>query len=62
MRFSEGTGGDGPSDPLIKALIQKLPVKGPWPSKERDNWIKMLAMAFDFAYGPGDSGGVGNAE
>jgi hypothetical protein len=49
-----GSGGGGPSDPLIQAVIQKLPEKGPWPKAEREIWIKMLEMAFDFYYGPTD--------
>jgi hypothetical protein len=48
-----GGGNDqgGPNDPLIQAIIQKLPLKGPWPMKVRITWMKMLAMAFDIAYG-----------
>jgi hypothetical protein len=46
-----GSGG-GPDDPLIQALIQKLPAKGPWPAGERVTWLKMLAMAFQMSYGP----------
>jgi hypothetical protein len=38
-------------------MIQKLPEKRPWPKVERDTWMKMLAMAFDIAYGPVDDGG-----
>jgi hypothetical protein len=50
-----GTGeGGGPNDPLIQAVIQKLPTKGPWPAKARITWMKMLAMAFDIAYGAAD--------
>jgi hypothetical protein len=49
-----GGGGGGPNDPLIRAVIQKLPAKGPWPTKARITWMKMLAMAFDIAYGPAD--------
>jgi hypothetical protein len=46
-----GSDHSGPNDPLIQAIIQKLPSKGPWPMKERITWMKMLAMAFDIAYG-----------
>lgn len=45
-----GSGG-GPDDPLINALIQKLPTAGPWPVADRVNWLKMLAMAFQMSYG-----------
>lgn len=44
-------GGNGPSDPLIAALIQKLPTKGPWSADERVMWLQMVAMAFQMAYG-----------
>jgi hypothetical protein len=43
--------GSGPDDPLIQALIQKLPPAGPWAADERVTWLKMLAMAFDITYG-----------
>jgi hypothetical protein len=51
--FGSGDGG-GPNDPVLKALIQKLPKQGPWSSDERANWMRMMTMAFDMAYGPGD--------
>jgi hypothetical protein len=44
-------GGSGPNDPLIQALIQKLPSAGPWGADECVTWLKMLAMAFDITYG-----------
>ena len=44
-------GGSGPDDPLIQALIQKLPHTGPWAVDERVTWLKMLAMAFQITYG-----------
>jgi hypothetical protein len=47
---SIGSGG-GPSDPLIAALIQKLPDKGPWTSDDRVMWLQMVAMVFQMAYG-----------
>jgi hypothetical protein len=46
-----GGGGGGPNDPLIKALIQKMPTQGPWPVDERVNWLKLLTMAFQMTYG-----------
>ena len=45
-------GGGGGKDPLIAALIQKLPPEGPWPIDDRVTWLKMLAMAFQMTYGP----------
>lgn len=46
-----GTGNGGPNDPLIKALIEKLPGGGSWPADDRVNWLKMLVMGFQVAYG-----------
>jgi len=45
-------GGGGGKDPLIAALIQKLPPEGPWPIDDRVRRLKMLAMAFQMTYGP----------
>jgi hypothetical protein len=36
---------------LIQALIEKLPPAGPWSADERLNWLKLLTMAFQIAYG-----------
>jgi hypothetical protein len=46
-------GGGGPTgDPLIDALVLKLPKTGEkWPRAERETWLKMIEMAFDLAYG-----------
>jgi hypothetical protein len=52
VRFYGGGGGGGHSDPLIQALIQKLPEAGPWPVDERVNWLRLLSMAFQMTYGP----------
>src|SRR5690606_17983319 len=50
-----GSGSGGQDDPLIKALIQKLPAAGaPWAADERINWLKMLVMGFQIAYGTDD--------
>lgn len=52
---TSGGGGDGPDlDPLIAALIQKLPPAGTtdWPIGDRVMWLQMAAMAFQMAYGP----------
>lgn len=46
-----GGGSGGPNDPLIAALIHKLPNEGPWPAGDRVVWLKMAIMAFDLAYG-----------
>jgi hypothetical protein len=36
-------------------LIQKLPPSGTdWGADERVNWLKMVAMAFQMAYGPAE--------
>jgi hypothetical protein len=48
---NKGGGGGGGKDPLIAALIQKLPAEGSWPVDERVTWLKMLAMAFQITYG-----------
>jgi hypothetical protein len=46
-----GNGSGGQNDPLINALIQKLPSGGNWPVDDRINWLKMLVMGFQVAYG-----------
>jgi hypothetical protein len=46
-----GGNGGGPKDPLIAALIQKLPSSGDWPAADRVVWLRMAIMAFDMAYG-----------
>jgi len=44
-------------DPLLAALIAKLPAQTEqWPRAERIAWLRMMAMAFDVVYGP--CGGV----
>lgn len=60
-----GGGDDGGSlnlDPLIMALLQKLPTepKHKWPLVERAKWLRALAMNFSFVYEPGeqDSGEI----
>jgi hypothetical protein len=48
-----GGGGNGTLDPLISALIQKLPKpKSTWAADQRVMWLQMLSMAFQMAYGP----------
>ncbi len=47
-----GDDGGGPSDPLIAALIQKLPPQGTdWSTANRITWLSMMTMAFQMAYG-----------
>lgn len=49
-----GGGGDEEKptlDPVIAALIQKLPTSGPWKTADREAWLSMMKMAFDMAYG-----------
>lgn len=46
-----GNDGGGPDDPLILAIIQKLPKVGPWNVDERISWLKLLTMAFQTTYG-----------
>lgn len=51
-RNSGGGGGGATGDPLIDALIKKLPGTGSnWPKAERETWVTMMKMAFDLAYG-----------
>jgi hypothetical protein len=53
----EDSGGGGNSlDPVIAALIQKLP-RGrdvEWTADQRVVWLQMVSMAFDMAYGPSE--------
>ncbi len=52
-RGSNG-GGDGGNelDPVIRALVQKIPPPGsPWGVDEQVMWLRMMAMAFSMAYG-----------
>ncbi|MGA8548630.1 MAG: hypothetical protein WB678_00180 [Stellaceae bacterium] len=61
----EGGGGQPPAlDPLIAALIQKLPPpKTPeWKVQDRIMWLQMAAMAFQMAYGPADRIEITQAE
>jgi hypothetical protein len=46
----QGSGSGGPDDPLIAALIQKLPKSLPV-ERRRAYWFKLLAMAFQMTYG-----------
>jgi hypothetical protein len=45
----------GPDDPLLNAVIWKLPNIGqPFSISARQKWLEMIAMAFDVAYGAAD--------
>lgn len=47
-----GGGGGGGKDPLIRALIQKLPTSGSdWSADDRVTWLQMISMAFQMTYG-----------
>ena len=47
------TDGSGAGDPLIAALIQKLPPAGEdWSADERVAWVQLMIMGFQVAYGP----------
>lgn len=51
-KTGNGDGGGGPLDPLIEAVIQKLPASGTqWAADERVEWLRLLAMAFQMTYG-----------
>lgn len=41
-----------PSNPLIAAVVWQLPRSGPFTAEQRSAWLKMMATAFDVAYGP----------
>lgn len=39
-------------DPLLNALIAKLPAPGTnWPAKDRQAWLGLMTQAFDIVYG-----------
>jgi hypothetical protein len=43
------------ADPLIQALVDKLPkANAVWPIEERAKWLKAAAMAFNLIYKPGE--------
>lgn len=57
-RDDDGTGGGngGGTDPLIRALIQKLPKSGDeWSADDRVTWLQMISMAFQMTYGAVDT-------
>jgi hypothetical protein len=44
--------GQWPRNPLIAAVVWQLPQSGPFSAEQRSAWLKMMATAFDVAYGP----------
>jgi hypothetical protein len=47
-----GGGAGGTLDPLLRALIEKLPASGTqWPTDDRVMWLQMITMAFQMSYG-----------
>ena len=38
-------------DPLIAAMIAKLPEAGPWPVEAQKAWLDLMAMTFGLVYG-----------
>ncbi len=38
-------------DPLLAALIGKLPKHGPWEQDDRTAWLNLMKAAFDVVYG-----------
>ena len=56
--ISDRASGSGAQDPLLSALVDKLPAAGSsWPAADRQAWLTMMNNAFDVVYG-GASGGV----
>lgn len=49
-----GGGGGGPTlDPVIQALVAKIPSPDKqWPIEEQAQWLQMMAMAFSMIYKP----------
>jgi len=53
---NRGGGGGGGKDPLLAALIQKLPPTGTdWSADDRVMWLQMISMAFQMTYGQKES-------
>ena len=47
-----GGGDGGDLDPVIRALVQKIPPSSaPWGVDEQVMWLRMMAMAFNMTYG-----------
>ncbi|MCI5047553.1 MAG: hypothetical protein MRY59_08620 [Aquisalinus sp.] len=51
LRHGGGGSGPPPLDPLISALVSRLPPSGSvWPLNQRKKWLDALATNFDFVY------------
>jgi hypothetical protein len=51
--------GSGAQDPLISALVDKLPTAGTsWAGADRQAWLTMMSNAFDVVYGAGAGGSM----
>lgn len=49
----------GANDPLLSALVDKLPPAGTiWPAADRQAWLTMASNAFDVVYGRSDTGSI----
>lgn len=46
------------TDPLLSALISKLPPAGPWPADQQKRWLDMMGVAFTVVYGGPVGGGM----
>ena len=63
-RGSDGSGGGEPPqrlDPLIVALLHKMPTGKSWPLPSRVKWLRALAMNLSFVY-EADDGNAGEIE
>lgn len=50
-----GNGKSSEIDPLLAALIAKLPKGGSWPRADRVAWLELMAKSFDVVYGLEDA-------
>ena len=58
-----GNGGGGPLDPLLEAIIQKLPPPDKdWATDERVEWLRLFAMGLQQVYGKADPIEIKKAE
>lgn len=52
----------GAEDPLLSALVDKLPTAGTsWPAADRQAWLTMMNNAFDVVYGGAGGGSMRSA-
>jgi hypothetical protein len=40
----------GLADPLVQAMIAKIPRRGVWPKAAREAWLALFAQALDVAF------------